>query len=387
MHDPRSRLRTALMLGTVFLAGVAIGPTSGLIARHVGLGFVVNGAFAQNSDRADTYRLLALFGDAFERVRLEYVDPVSDKSLIEYAIGGMLTGLDPHSGYMNAAKFREMKIQITGQFAGLGIEVTQENGFVKVVSPMDGTPASKAGIRAGDIITALNGKTVQWLSLEDALEEMRGAPNSKVTLTIRREGVDRPLEISMRREIIHLPVVTQRMEPDKIGYVRLSEFTEQADAALKQAVRSLRQQAGGKLNALILDLRNNPGGLLDQAVAISGDFIEQGAIVSTRGRDAEDTQWLGVKGNDILRGAPLVVLINAGSASASEIVAGALQDRHRAVLVGTRSFGKGSLQTVIPLPGNGGIRLTTGRYYTPSGRSIQGLGIMPDVPVFGGPRR
>ena len=382
MHDPWSCLRAALMLGTVFLAGMAIGPTSGLIARHVGLGFVVNDAFAQNSDRADTYRLLALFGDAFERVRSEYVDPVSDKSLIAYAIGGMLTSLDPHSGYMNAAKFREMKIQTTGQFAGLGIEVAQENGFIKVVSPMDGTPASKAGIRAGDIIAALNGKPVQWLSLEDALEEMRGAPNSKVTLTIRREGVDKPLAISMRRETIHLPVVTQRMEPDKIGYVRLSEFTEQADAALKQAVRSLRQQAGGKLKALVLDLRNNPGGLLDQAVAISGDFIEQGAIVSTRGRDAEDTQWLGVKGNDILRGAPLVVLINAGSASASEIVAGALQDRRRAVLVGTRSFGKGSLQTVIPLPGNGGIRLTTGRYYTPSGRSIQGLGVMPDVRVF-----
>jgi len=381
MDDPRRRLRTALMLGTAFLAGVAIGPTSGLIARHVGLGFVVNGAFAQNSDRADTYQLLALLGDAFERVRLEYVDPVSGKTLIEYAIDGMLTGLDPHSGYMNAAEFREMKIQTTGQFAGLGIEVTQENGFVKVVSSMDGTPASRAGIRAGDIITALNGKTVQWLSLEDALEKMRGTPHSKVTLTIRRDGVDKPLEISVRREIIHLQVVTQRMEPDEIGYVRLSEFTEQADAGLKQAVRSLRQQAGGKLNALILDLRNNPGGLLDQAVAISGDFIEQGEIVSMRGRYAEDGQWLGVKGSDILRGAPLVALINGGSASASEIVAGALQDRHRAVLVGRRSFGKGSVQTVIPLPASGGIRLTTARYYTPSGRSIQGLGITPDVPV------
>ena len=315
------------------------------------VGFGVNAAFAQDSYRANTYQLLALFGDAFERVRREYVDPVSDKTLIEYAIDGMLTGLDPHSGYMNAAQFRDMEVQTTGQFAGLGVEVTQENGFVKVVSPMDGTPASKAGIRAGDIITALNGKTVQWLSLEDALEKMRGAPNSKVTLTIKREGVDKPLEISMRREIIHLQVVKQRMEPDKIGYVRLSEFTEQADAGLKQAVRSLRQQAGGKLNALILDLRNNPGGLLDQAVAISGEFIDQGEIVSTRGRYAEETQWLGVKGNDILRGAPLVVLINGGSASASEIVAGALQDRHRAVLVGTRSFGKGSVQTVIPLPG------------------------------------
>ena len=217
MDYPRRRLRTALMLGTVFLAGVAVGPTSGLIARHVGLGFVVNGAFAQDSYRANTYQLLALFGDAFERVRREYVDPVSDKTLIEYAIDGMLTGLDPHSGYMNAAEFREMEIQASGHFAGLGVEVTQENGSVKVVSSMDGTPASKAGIRAGDIITALNGKAVQWLSLDDALEKMRGAPNSKVTLTIRREGVDRPLEISMRREVIHLQVVKQRMEPDKIG--------------------------------------------------------------------------------------------------------------------------------------------------------------------------
>ena len=376
---PWRRLRTALMLGTVFLAGVAVGPVSRLIARHVGFG--VNAAFAQDSYRANTYSLLALFGDAFERVRREYVDPVSDKTLIEYAIDGMLTGLDPHSGYMNAAEFREMEIQATGQFAGLGVEVIQENGFVKVVSPMDGTPASKAGIRAGDIITALNGKAVQWLSLEDALEKMRGAPNSKVTLTIKREGVDKPLELSMRRAIIHLQVVKHRMEADKIGYVRLSEFTEQADAGLKQAVRSLRQQGGGRLNALILDLRNNPGGLLDQAVAISGEFVDRGEIVSTRGRYAEQTQWLGVKGSDILRGAPLVVLINGGSASASEIVAGALQDRHRAVLVGTRSFGKGSVQTVIPLPGSGGIRLTTARYYTPSGRSIQGLGIVPDVPV------
>ena len=216
MDYPRRRLRTALMLGTVFLAGVAIGPASGLIARHVGLGFGVNAAFAQDSDRANTYQLLALFGDAFERVRREYVDPVSDKTLIEYAIDGMLTGLDPHSGYMNAAQFRDMEIQATGQFAGLGVEVTQENGFVKVVSPMDGTPASKAGIRAGDIITALNGKAVQWLSLEDALEKMRGAPNSKVTLTIKREGVDKPLELSMRRAIIHLQVVKHRMEPTKL---------------------------------------------------------------------------------------------------------------------------------------------------------------------------
>ena len=342
-------LRTALLLGIAFFAGVAIGPAYNLIVNFVSaLG--IEAAFAQDSDRASTYRLLALFGDVFERVRSEYIDPVSDKGLMENAINGMLTGLDPHSAYMNAEQFREMQVETTGEFGGLGVEVVPENGFFKVISPMDDTPASKAGIKAGDIITGLNGKSVQGLSPVDALEQMRGAPNSKVTLTIEREGVDHPLEISMRREVIHIQVVKQRMEPGNIGYVRLTEFTEQADAALKQAVKSLKQQSGGKLRALVLDLRNNPGGLFDQAVAISSDFVARGEIVSMRARHAEDSQWLGAKGADILGGAPLVVLINGGSASASEIVAGALQDHHRAVLVGTRSFGKGSVQTVIPLP-------------------------------------
>jgi carboxyl-terminal processing protease len=378
--DFRSRrLRTGLLLGTAFVAGVAIGPASGLIGRHFGLGFA---AFAaQDAGRADTYRLLTLFGDVFERVRAEYVDPVNDKDLVENSINGMLTGLDPHSSYMNSKAFRDMQVQTKGEFGGLGIEVTQDNGFIKVISPIDDTPASKAGVKAGDIITALDGKTVQGLSLQDAVDKMRGAPNSKITLTIKREGVEKPVEVSMLREIIRIQVVKQRMEPDNIGYVRLSQFTEQADAGLKQAVKTLRQQAGGKLKALILDLRNNPGGLLDQAVAISGDFINQGEIVSTRARHTEDAQRWDAKGSDILDGLPLVVLINGGSASSSEIVAGALQDHHRAVLLGTRSFGKGSVQTVIPLPGNGAMRLTTARYYTPSGRSIQGLGITPDVPV------
>jgi carboxyl-terminal processing protease len=250
-----------------------------------------------------------------------------------------------------------------------------------VISPIDDTPASKAGIKAGDIITALDGKTVQGLSLNDAVDKMRGSPNSKITLTVKREGIDKPLEVSMLREVIHIQVVKQRMEAGDVGYVRLTQFTEQADTALKQAVKTLKQQSGGKLRALILDLRNNPGGLLDQAVAVSGDFVNQGEIVSTRARHSEDAQRWDAKGNDILGGLPLVVLINGGSASSSEIVAGALQDHHRAVLIGTRSFGKGSVQTVIPLPGNGAMRLTTARYYTPSGRSIQGLGISPDVPV------
>jgi carboxyl-terminal processing protease len=372
-YRPR-RLRTILVFGTAFLTGVAIGPASGLIAKHS-----VAGAFAQDGDRANTYRVLTLFGDVFERVRSEYVDPVSDTDLIEKAINGMLTGLDPHSGYMNAEEFHEMRVRTTGEFGGLGIQAMQDNGSIRVVDTMGNTPASKAGIKAGDTISVLNGKAVR--SLKDVLDQMHGPSNSKVTLTIERKGVDKPLEMTMRRQIIHLQVVKQRMEPNDIGYVRLTEFTEQADAALKQAVESLRQQTNGKLKALVLDLRNNPGGLLDQALAVSDDFIAQGEIASTRGRNAEDTQWFDAKGEDILGGAPMVVLINGGSASSSEIVAGALQDHHRAVLVGTRSFGKGSVQTVIPLRGNGAIRLTTARYYTPSGRSIQGLGIAPDVLV------
>jgi carboxyl-terminal processing protease len=380
--DLRSRrFRNGLLLGTAFLAGIAIGPASGLIGRHLGYDFGIAAALAQDSSRADTYRLLTLFGDVFERVRAEYVDPVGDKDLVENAINGMLTGLDPHSSYMNAKQFRDMQVQTKGEFGGLGIEVTQENGFIKVISPIDDTPASKAGVKAGDIITALDGKTVQGLSLQDAVDKMRGLPNSKISLTIKREGVDKPVEISMLREIIHIQVVKQRMEPGDIGYVRLTQFTEQADAGLKAAVKTLRQQSGGKMKALILDLRNNPGGLLDQAVAISGDFVNQGEIVSTRARHTEDAQRWDAKGNDIIAGLPLVVLVNGGSASSSEIVAGALQDHHRAVLLGTRSFGKGSVQTVIPLPGNGAMRLTTARYYTPSGRSIQAKGIDPDIVV------
>ena len=374
--DYRSRrLRTGLLLGTAFLAGVAIGPASGLISRHLGYDLGLSAFAAQDSNRTDTYRLLTLFGDVFERVRAEYVDPVTDKDLIENSINGMLTGLDPHSSYMNAKAFRDMQVQTKGEFGGLGIEVTQDNGFIKVISPIDDTPAFKAGVKAGDIITALDGKTVQGLSLQDAVDMMRGAPNSKITLTIKREGVDKPIEVSMLREIIHIQVVKDR---HGAGQHRLcaSDTVHRAgrSPALKQAVKALKQQAGGKLKALILDLRNNPGGLLDQAVAVSGDFINQGEIVSTRARHTEDAQRWDAKGNDIIDGVPLVVLINGGSASSSEIVAGALQDHHRAVLLGTRSFGKGSVQTVIPLPGNGAMRLTTARYYTPSGRSIQGAG-------------
>jgi carboxyl-terminal processing protease len=274
-----------------------------------------------------------------------------------------------------------MQIQTKGEFGGLGIEVNEDKGIIKVVSPIDDTPAARAGIKPGDIITALDGKTLIGMTLNDAVDKMRGPPNSKIVLTIKRQNVDKPLEVPLIRETIHIQVVKSRMERNDIGYVRLTQFTEQADASIKQAVKNLRQQNGGKLRGLILDLRNNPGGLLDQAVSVSSDFIDQGEIVATRARHPEDSQRWDAKGEDILHGAPLVVLINGGSASASEIVSGALQDHRRAILLGTPSFGKGSVQTVIPLPGNGAMRLTTARYYTPSGRSIQALGIVPDVPV------
>jgi carboxyl-terminal processing protease len=363
--------RYGLLIGTAFLAGVTLGPKLGALSE----------AFAQDSTHTDLYQMAKVFGDVMQRVRAEYVDPVDDKELFENAINGMLTGLDPHSSYMNAKAFKDMQIQTKGEFGGLGIEVNEDKGVIKVVSPIDDTPAARAGIKPGDIITALDGKTVIGLSLNDAVDRMRGPPNSKIVLTIKRQNIDKPIEVSLIRETIHIQVVKSRMEPDDIGYVRLSQFTEQADSGIKAAVKALKQQNGGKLRGLVLDLRNNPGGLLDQAVAISSDFIDQGEIVSTRARHPEDSQRWDAKGTDILNGAPLVVLINGGSASASEIVSGALQDHRRAVLLGTRSFGKGSVQTVIPLPGNGAMRLTTARYYTPSGRSIQALGITPDVPV------
>jgi carboxyl-terminal processing protease len=363
--------RYGLLIGTAFVAGVAVGPSLGSLGS----------AFAQDSSRTDMYQMLKVFGDVMQRVRAEYVDPVEDKDLVENAINGMLTGLDPHSSYMNAKAFKDMQIQTKGEFGGLGIEVNEDKGIIKVVSPIDDTPAARAGVKPGDIITALDGKTLLGMTLNEAVEKMRGPPNSKIVLTLKRQNVDKPIEVSLIRETIHIQVVKSRMEPNDIGYVRLSQFTEQADAGIKQAVKNLKAQNGGKLRALILDLRNNPGGLLDQAVSVSSDFIGQGEIVSTRARHPEDSQRWDAKGDDILRGAPLVVLINGGSASASEIVSGALQDHHRAVVLGTRSFGKGSVQTVIPLPGDGAMRLTTARYYTPSGRSIQALGITPDVPV------
>jgi carboxyl-terminal processing protease len=329
---------------------------------------------------ADTYRQLDLFGEVFERVRADYVEEVSDEQLIESAINGMLSSLDPHSSYMNAKNFRDMQVQVRGEFGGLGIEVTMEGGLVKVVSPIDDTPAAKAGLKPGDFITHLDGEPVVGLSLNEAVERMRGPVNSDIKLTVRREGKD-PFDVMLKRAVIKIQSVKSHLEGNDIGYIRITSFNEQTDSGLQNAMKALKNQPGNKLAGIVLDLRNNPGGLLDQAIAVSDDFLEQGEIVSTRGRHAEDGARYNAKAGDITGGLPMVVLINGGSASASEIVAGALQDHHRAVLLGTRSFGKGSVQTIIQLPGNGAMRLTTARYYTPSGRSIQAKGIEPDITV------
>ena len=329
---------------------------------------------------SDTYRQLDLFGEVFERVRADYVEEVTDEQLIEAAINGMLSSLDPHSSYMNAKNFRDMQVQVRGEFGGLGIEVTMENGLVKVVSPIDDTPAAKAGLKPGDFITHIDGEAVLGLSLNEAVERMRGPVNSTIKLSIRREGKD-PFDVKLARAVIKIQSVKYHLEGPDIGYVRITSFNEQTDSGLQAAMKGLKSQAGDKLAGIVLDLRNNPGGLLDQAIAVSDDFLEQGEIVSTRGRHSEDGARYNAKPGDITNGLPMVVLVNGGSASASEIVAGALQDHHRAVLLGTRSFGKGSVQTIMQLPGHGAMRLTTARYYTPSGRSIQAKGIEPDIAV------
>src|SRR5690348_14368710 len=335
-------------------------------------------AAQQNS--SDTYRQLDLFGEVFERVRADYVEEVTDEQLVEAAINGMLSSLDPHSSYMNAKNFRDMQVQVRGEFGGLGIEVTMENGLVKVVSPIDDTPAARAGLKPGDFITHIDGDPVAGLSLNEAVEKMRGPVNSEIRLTIRREGRD-PFEVKLTRAIVKIQSVKSHLEGPDVGYIRITSFNEQTDSGLQSAMKSLKAQAGDKLTGIVLALRNNPGGLLDQAIAVSDDFLDQGEIVLTRGRHAEDGARYNARPGDITNGLPVVVLINGGSASASEIVAGALQDHHRAVLLGTRSFGKGSVQTIIQLPGHGAMRLTTARYYTPSGRSIQAKGIEPDISV------
>src|SRR5215468_310259 len=333
---------------------------------------------------SDTYRQLNLFGDVFERVRSDYVEKPDDSKLVESAISGMLAGLDPHSSYMDAKSFRDMQVQTRGEFGGLGIEVTMEDGLIKVVSPIDDTPASKAGIMANDIITQLDDEQVQGLTLNQAVEKMRGPVNTKIRLKIIRKGQDNPIEVTLVRDNIRVRSVRARVEQDDIAYIRITTFNEQTTEGLKREINNLSNQIGGdKLKGFIIDLRNNPGGLLEEAVTVSDAFLERGESFATRGRNAEETQRRAAHAGDLTKGKPVVVLINGGSASASEIVAGALQDHKRATLVGTRSFGKGSVQTIIPLgSGNGALRLTTARYYTPSGKSIQAKGIVPDIEVL-----
>ena len=369
------RKTSLVLLGAVAGAAVtfvAVQPSSRLL-------FPSSARAAQ----ADTYRQLNLFGDIFERVRTHYVEKPDESKLVESAINGMLNGLDPHSSYMDNKSFKDMQIQTKGEFGGLGIEVTMEDVLVKVVAPIDDTPAAKAGIRAGDVITHLDDEPVQGLTLNQAVEKMRGLIDTKIRLKIMRKGNDAPIEVAIMRANIRVRSVRSKIDDD-VGYVRITQFNEQTFEGLKKAISEISSQVtSDKLRGYVIDLRNNPGGLLDQAISVSDAFLERGEIVSTRGRDPEETQRFNARPGDLTKGKPVIVLINGGSASASEIVAGALQDHRRATLVGTRSFGKGSVQTIIPLgSNNGALRLTTARYFTPSGRSIQAKGISPDIEVL-----
>jgi carboxyl-terminal processing protease len=363
---------------TLLLAGVLIGAAGAASISQSQL-FSSGSAIAAASD---TYRQLNLFGDVFERVRADYVESPDDSALIESAIDGMLTSLDPHSSYLSAKDFKDMQVQTSGKFGGLGIEVTMEEGIIKVVSPIDDTPAARAGLLAGDLIVAIDGETVQGLNLNQAVDKMRGAINTPIVLSIKREGVEKPFDVRLVRDVITIHSVRSREDGD-IGYVRITTFNEQTFDGLKEAIDEIDAKIGrDKVKGYVIDLRNNPGGLLDQAIAVSDAFLDRGEIVSTRGRHAEETRRHNAHSGDLAAGKPVVVLVNGGSASASEIVAGALQDHGRATVVGTRSFGKGSVQTIIPLGSNGALRLTTARYYTPAGRSIQAKGIDPDIEVI-----
>ncbi len=342
---------------------------------------VLSGANAATNTKPDTYKLLSLFGDVFDRVRSDYVEVPDEKIMIESAINGMLTSLDPHSSYMNAKDFQDMNEKTSGEFGGLGIEVTMENGVIKVVAPYDGTPAAKAGIMANDLIVRIDKTDVQGLTLNEAVDRMRGPVGSPITLLVVRKGTKDPLEIKLNRDIIKVESVKFNVESNDIGYIRMSSFTQQSDSGVRKAIEELNKKTNNTIKGYILDLRNNPGGLLLQAVAVSDDFLDGGEVVSTRGRTADDVERHNAQKGDLVNGKPVVILINGGSASASEIVAGALQDHKRATLIGTRSFGKGSVQTIIPLGNEGAIRLTTQRYFTPSGRSIQAKGIDADIVI------
>jgi carboxyl-terminal processing protease len=365
-----------------FLVGALAGTCLTLLVAGPKPEFWIAAAKAATS--SDTYTQLNLLGTVFERVRTDYVEKPDDGKLIEGAINGMVSSLDPHSRYMNEAAWHDMQDTTHGEFGGLGIEVTMEDGLVKVVSPMDGTPAQKAGIMSGDLITYIDGDAVQGLTLEQAVNKMKGPVHTSTKLKIERKGTDKPIDVSIEREIIQVKPVSFHTESSDIGYIRISSFNEQTTEGLHQAIGDVvKKIPQDKLAGYVLDLRNNPGGLLDQAVSVVSTFLARGEVVSTRGRTPEETQRYTAKGGDLTKGKPLVVLINGGSASASEIVAGALHDHKRATLIGTRSFGKGSVQTIIPLGvGNGALALTTARYFTPSGHSIQALGVSPDIEIL-----
>jgi carboxyl-terminal processing protease len=338
---------------------------------------------AQEAERnASVYEQLDLFGDIFERIRAQYVEEVDSEQLIEAAINGMLTSLDPHSSYLAPEDFDDMQVQTRGEFGGLGIEVTQEEGFVKVVSPMEGTPADDAGIEAGDFITHVNGESVLGLTLDEAVDMMRGPVGSEIIITVVREGTDEPFDVSIIRDTIKVTAVRSRIVGQTV-VLRVNTFNDQTTPGVTEEFRKSVEELGGLANVdgVVIDLRNNPGGLLNEAISVADAFLDKGEIVSTRGRDPQDGERFNARPGDIAEGKPVVVLINGGSASASEIVAGALQDHRRSITVGTKSFGKGSVQTIVPLRGDGAMRLTTARYYTPSGRSIQALGVMPDIVV------
>lgn len=339
------------------------------------------GAKAQNN-RQETYKQLNLFGDVFQRVQEQYVEEITDKELIESAISGMLQSLDPHSSYLSPESYKDMQVKTKGTFGGLGIEITMEDGFVKVVSPIDDTPAANAGMKSGDLIIGIDGESIKGLTINEAVSKLRGPVKSKVTITVVREEKD-PFEIEIIRDIIKIRSVKHEII-NNIGYVRLTTFSDTTTSGMEKSVKEIKKELGDKFQGLILDLRNNPGGLLNQSISVTDSFLNQGEIVSTQGRKSDDTSRIFAKKGDIIDGKPLIVLINSGSASASEIVAGALKDHARAIIVGTRSFGKGSVQSIIPLAGNGAMRLTTARYYTPSGVSIQAKGIEPDIKVEAG---
>lgn len=346
------------------------------------LGYSKDTKVAQSlkDSKATRLEMLTLFGDVLETIKQEYVEPVEDKTLIESAINGMLTSLDPHSSYLDEKSFEDMKVQTRGEFGGLGIEITLDGGLIKVVSPIDGTPAYRAGIKAGDYISHINDEAVTGMTLTEAVDKMRGKVGTKVNITILREGATEPLELTIIRDVIKIQSVKSKDHGD-VAYIRISSFSEQTSALMKKEILKIKASEGNAMKGIVLDLRNNPGGLLDQAVEVSDAFLQQGEIVTTRGRDVSKAKRYNATKGDLINGLPIVVLINNGSASASEIVAGALQDHRRALVVGIKSFGKGSVQTVRPLSGNRAIRITTSRYYTPSGRSIQAEGIEPDIIV------